>query len=43
MIVKMLTHMHMDSGIFVEMKCLFSIVTNDGTKGKVTEVIIAVF
>jgi hypothetical protein len=32
-----------DSGVFVEMKHLFSIAPKDGTKGEVTEVIIAVF
>jgi hypothetical protein len=32
-----------DSGVFVEMKRLFSIAPKDGTGGKVTEVIVAVF
>jgi hypothetical protein len=32
-----------DSGIFIEMKCLFSVAPKDGTKGEVIEVIIIVF
>jgi hypothetical protein len=32
-----------DSGVFVEMKRLFSIAPKDGTEGEVTEVIIAIF
>jgi hypothetical protein len=48
----MLTHMHKVvnicwcwhiSDVFVEMKCLFSFASKDGTEGKVTQVIIAVF
>jgi hypothetical protein len=30
-------------GVFVEMKCLFSIAPKDGTEGEVTEVIVAIF
>jgi hypothetical protein len=32
-----------DSGVFVEMKHLFSIALKDGTERKVTEVIVAIF
>jgi hypothetical protein len=32
-----------DSGVFVEMKHLFSIAPKDGTGGEVTEVIVAIF
>jgi hypothetical protein len=37
------TQARWDSGIFVEIKCLFSIAPKNGTKGEVIEVIIAVF